>query len=357
MVTKRLGIIVVTMLLATVFLILGVWFKFIYTSLITDEHGMKYTVREGTSIRAVIDDLHALKILKYPELFKLLVSMEGVAHELKAGEYFFPKGTTPLRLLHQITSGTGIIYYSFMIVPGWTFKDLRAAILRDSHLKHTIQNLSDAEIMQRLGHPDFKPEGEFYPDTYFFVEGSEDIHLLKRAFNAMQKRLNASWEHREADLPFKSAYQALIAASIIEKEFYLHEELPKIAGVLVNRLNKDMLLQFDPTVIYGVGRFDGKIRRSDLLSNNPYNTYVHKGLPPTPISMPSLAAIEAVMHPMHHDYYYFVAQSMGSHQFSKELNEHYKAVEEVKKSKQFFNFSLARYYLLKMLSQQIYSFN
>lgn len=359
MVTKRrLVIILVTMLLTTLFLILGVWFKFLYSSLITDEQGMRYTVREGTSIYAVINELHDLKVVNHPELFKYLVRMQGVAHELKAGEYLFPKGTTPIKLLHQITTGSGIIYYSFMIVPGWTFKDLRAALLRDPYLKHTTQNLSDAEIMQRLGHPELKPEGEFFPDTYFFIRSSDDILLLKRAFNAMQKKLNAAWEHREADLPFKSSYQALVAASIIEKEFYLHEELPKIAGVLVNRLKKDMLLQFDPTVIYGAGpRFDGKIRRTDLLSNNPYNTYVHKGLPPTPISMPSLAAIEAVMHPMHHDFYYFVAQNIGSHQFSKELNEHNKAVEEARKEKQFFNFSLVRFYLIKLFSQRIYSFS
>lgn len=336
--------------------IIGAWFKFLYTPLVTDEHGIKYTVREGSSMRAVINDLYVLNIIKHPTFFSILVKFKGVKHDLKAGQYLFPKGSTPRSLLHQIITGSGMIFHSFMIVPGWNLRELRTAIINNVNLNHKLQNLSDAELMKHLGHPELKPEGEFYPDTYFFTVGSDDLSILKRAFKEMEKKLKTAWQHRDPGLPFKTPYEALTAASIIEKEYYIQDELPKIAGVLVNRLKKDMLLQFDPTVIYGIGtNYDGTIHRTDLLANNPYNTYIHKGLPPTPISMPSVAAIDAIMHPMKHDYYYFVAQSIGMHQFSKNLNEHHKAVSEARKVKWFFNYSLARFYLLKLFSKQIYS--
>lgn len=355
---RRFWIIAATAILVALMWILGAWFKFLYTPLVTDEHGMKYTVREGASIRAVINDLYLLNIVKHPSFFKLLVYVKGVAHQLKAGEYLFPKGATPPKILQQIITGSGMVYHTFMIVPGTNFRELRDTLLHDEHVRHTIDKLSDDEIMSRLGQPNLKPEGEFFPDTYFFAEGTDDVTILKRAFKAMQQKLDSAWQHRESGLPFKTSYEALIAASIIEKEFYIKEELPKIAGVLVNRLRTGMLLQFDPTVIYGVGAsFDGKIHRADLLSKNPYNTYVHKGLPPTPISMPGLASIEAILHPMKHDYYYFVAQSIGVHQFSKQLSEHNKAVENARKMHWFFNYSLTRYYLLKLFSQKIYAFN
>lgn len=344
-------------LLLIVVLIMGAWIKFLFTPVVTDENGLKYTVRTGASMHSVITDWTALNIIRHPTFFRILVDMKGGRHQLKAGEYLFRKGATPSVMLHQITTGTGIIYHSFMIVPGWNFKDLKNAMVNNLELHHTIQNLSDTEIMKRLGHPELKPEGEFYPDTYFFVEGSDDLTILKRAFKVMEKKLNLAWNSRDPGLPFKTSYEALIAASIIEKEYYFQDELPKIAGVLVNRLRKDMLLQFDPTVIYGVGsNYNGTIRRTDLLADNPYNTYLHKGLPPTPISMPSFGAIQAVMHPMKHNYYYFVAQGIGAHQFSTHLNEHYKAVEEARKTKWFFNYALARYYLIKLFNNAALSF-
>lgn len=259
-------------------------------------------------------------------------------------------------MLHQIITGSGIVYYTFTIVPGWTFKDIRNALQRNPNLNHTILTMIDAEVMRQLEHPELKPEGEFFPDTYFFSANSDDITLLKRAFKLMQDKLNFAWQHRAPGLPFKTPYEALIGASIIEKEAYLEEELPKIAGVMVNRLRKGMRLQFDPTVIYGLGdRYDGKIHRTDLTTDTPYNTYMHKGLTPTPISMPSLIAINAIMHPTSHDYYYFVAQSNGSSQFTKHLSEHYEAVAEARSTKWFFNTALARSYLLRLFSQRIYN--
>lgn len=338
--------------------IIGSWLKFLYTPLVTDPLGMKYTVRAGTTTRAVIDDLYQQNVVKHPYYFKLLLRYKGVAHQLKAGDYLFPKGSTPSSILEQISTGKGMIYYTFTIVPGWNFRELRAAMQGNENLHHTIQTMSDAEIMTRLGHAELKPEGEFFPDTYFFMQGADDITILKRSFKAMQEKLNMAWQHRTPGLPFNTSYQALIGASIIEKEAYVESELPTMAGVMVNRLKRNMLLQFDPTVIYGMGeRYTGKIHRTDLVANTPYNTYVHKGLPPTPISMPSLAAINAMMHPEQHQFYYFVAQSNGSSQFSTKLGEHNKAVAKARLStKGFFNTALARYYLVKLFSQRIYNF-
>jgi UPF0755 protein len=175
------------------------------------------------------------------------------------------------------------------------------------------------------------PEGEFYPETYYYTRGVADLVILKHAYDLMQSRLNQAWESRLPGLPYQDAYQALIAASLIEKEAHLNQERPIIAGVLINRLRKNMLLQIDPTVIYGMGdRYLGKIYRRDLLDDTIYNTYVHKGLPPTPIAMPSQASIDAAIHPAAHDYYYFVAKGDGSHQFSKSLPEHHRAVQSTK---------------------------
>lgn len=334
---------------------IGMWIKFLFFSVHIDDQGLKYNVREGASTRAVIDDLYARHIIDHPFVLKLLVYAKGVSHQLKAGQYFFPKGSTPLSILRQINTGTGMLYYSFTIVPGWNFHELRAALEHNENLRHLTSSMTDQEIMKALGHPDLKPEGEFFPDTYFFSAGGDDVSILKRSYKAMQEKLNNAWSQRATDVPFKSSYEALIAASIIEKEAYFGNELPKIAGVMVNRLRKNMLLQFDPTVIYGIGdRYDGKIHKADLTNDNPYNTYIHKGLPPTPISMPSLAAINAIMHPMKHDFYYFVAQSNRSSQFNTQLSDHNKAVAVVRGTKPFFNTALTRYYLLKLFSQQIF---
>jgi len=312
--------------------ILGVWIKFLNTAIITTEPGYTYTVPSGATLKTVIHDLYQKDIIKNPTFLNLLARMRGAAHELKAGEYLFPKGTTPSTLLNQITTGSGLVYHGFTIVPGWNFKELSDALLKETHLRHTISSLKNDVLMARLGHPELNPEGQFFPDTYLFAGGTADIVVLKNAFKEMQDKLKAAWEKREPGLPYKNPYEALIAASLIEKEAYLNEERPIIAGVLVNRIRKDMLLQFDPTVIYGMGlRYVGIINKENLLEDSPYNTYIHKGLPPTPIAMPSLGSIMAVLHPEHNEYFYFVARGDGSHQFSRTLIEHNSAVTELRK--------------------------
>jgi UPF0755 protein len=331
------------------------WERFVTTPLVTDAQGFRYSVRPGATFKTVAADLHRLHILNHPCFFSWLVRYRGVVHELKAGEYLFPRGTTPGRVIDQLSTGTGMIFHAFTVVPGMTFQQLRLVLNKSSELQHTTATLTDAAIMKRLGHPDVMPEGQFYPDTYYFVVDSSDLILLKRAYNAMQNHLNTAWQHRASNSPFKTPYEALIAASIIEKESRVKAELPIIAGVMSNRLHREMLLQFDPTVIYGIGsRYDGVIHKSDLQDKNPYNTYVNKGLPPTPISMPGKEAIAAALHPDANNYLYFVARGDGSsHQFSRTLPEHNAAVSAAHQFRPgFFNGDLVQQYLEQSLTQQ-----
>ena len=212
---------------------------------------------------------------------------------------------------------------------GWNFKQVLAAVSGHEALKHTLKGLTDGEIMARLGHPGEHPEGRFYPDTYKFPRGTTDAAFLERAYQSMSRLLAEEWGKRDPDLPLKTPYEALILASIVEKETGVADERSEIAGVFVRRLRKGMKLQTDPTVIYGMGdNFKGNIRRRDLKQDTPYNTYVHTGLPPTPISMPGSAAIRAVLHPAPGKSLYFVARGDGSHYFSKSLAEHNRAVRK-----------------------------
>lgn len=334
--------------------IVGVWLHFLFTPLITDKDGLIYTVRSGSSISVVVNELAQQGVITNPDFFKLLVKMEGNSHQLKAGEYFFAKGTTPLRLLHQITTGEGIYYHTFTIIAGWNFKQIQKALRDAPSLQHKTESLSDSEIMHQLGSTNLKPEGMFFPDTYYYSTNATDIFLLKRAYQTMQDKLNKAWQKRDENLPFKTEYEALIVASMIEKEAQIKNERPRIAGVIINRLNKDMLLQIDPTVIYGMGnRYNGVIHKTDLFAESPYNTYVHKGLPPTPIAMPSQDSIDAALHPEKHHFYYFVLAGVGEtrHHFSESLNEHNVAATSfINSHPEYFNSNLIRNYLLKVFS-------
>ncbi len=353
---RRIGLVISALLI----LALVTWFKFLWTPLITDEHGYEYTIPQGTSIKTVIADLYYKNIIKNRLMFNILVELHRGGHDIKAGEYLFAKGTTPSKLLHQIMTGSGLVYHQFTIIPGWNMRQLRAALEKESHFNHTVRSLSDTALMNQLGHPELKPEGQFYPDTYFFAGGTSDLALLKRAFQDMQHKLTKAWQGREPGLPFKNMNEVLIVASMIEKETEYDVERPVIAGVIINRLNKNMMLQIDPTVIYGLGtRFNGTIYKRDLLAYTPYNTYVIQGLPPTPIAMPGLESIMAVVHPQHHNYLYFVAKhgKDGPHQFSPTLSAHYAAVAVAKRlHAEFFNYTLTRYYLLKLFTDEVMRF-
>jgi UPF0755 protein len=251
---------------------------------------------------------------------------------LKTGEYQFPKYASPWSIWKQMKTGTGLYYRHFTIVPGQTFRQIQTALKNAESMRSISYNWDDKQIMAVLGHPELAPEGEFFPETYYYTRDDLDISVLKRAFDLMQQRLDEAWQHRIPGLPYKDKYQALIAASMIEKEAFLDTERPMISAVIINRLKKNMVLQIDPTIIYGLGlHYDGKIHKKDLLENTPYNTYLRKGLPPTPIATPSMSSIVAAMQPDVNDYFYFVSRGDGSHQFSKSLAEHNAAVSAVRK--------------------------
>jgi UPF0755 protein len=302
--------------------------EFVNTPLALPEAGMIYQLKPGTSIRGVAQELSAQGVLKKPVLLHLWARWSGQASQLKAGEYHLPQGITPPQLLEVLTSSR-VVQHALTIIEGWTFKQLMAAVRRHQALTQTLVEVEDEQVMPRLGLEAIHPEGWFYPDTYHFPRGTTDAAFLRRAYERMESFLQAAWKKRDKDLPLDSPYQALILASIIEKETGIPSERHKIAGVFIRRLQKGMRLQTDPTVIYGMGeRYDGNIRRRDLSTDTPYNTYVHKGLTPTPIAMPSGMAIEAALHPEPGEALYFVATGDGSHHFSATLKAHNEAVRK-----------------------------
>jgi UPF0755 protein len=258
--------------------------------------------------------------------WRALAQRMGVAARLRAGEYAVPRGTTPRDLLRRMAAGD-VIRHRFTIVEGWTFRQLRAALASESGVRQTLTTRSDAEIMRELGAAAEHPEGRFLPETYLWTRGDSDVDLLRQSHQAMRRALDEAWAARDADLPLESPYQALILASIVERETGKADERPAIAGVFLRRLRLGMKLQTDPTVIYGLGTsFDGNLRRRDLDTDTPYNTYTRTGLPPTPIALPGGAALRAAVQPAPGDALYFVARGDGSHEFSANLDAHNRAV-------------------------------
>jgi UPF0755 protein len=290
-----------------------------------------FEVRSGMSLANVARDLGAAGALPQPLALVALARWHGVDRAIKAGSYEVDAGTTLPQLLAKLTQGD-VTQTSFVIVEGATFADVKRALRGNSAIRNTVLDLPDAELMARVGAPGTNPEGRFFPDTYFFAAGSTDVAVLSRARRALDARLAAAWEHRATELPFNSPDEALILASIVEKETGRAVDRPLIASVFVNRLRKGMRLQTDPTVIYGLGaKFDGDLRRRDLETDTPYNTYTRDGLPPTPIALPSQASIDAVLSPPATDYLYFVARGDGTSKFSANLTEHNRAVSKFQK--------------------------
>lgn len=262
------------------------------------------------------------------ELLQLWFRLSGQARQIKAGSYEITPGTTPRSLLSMVVRGDQSLK-SITLVEGWTFKQVRAALQKAELLAPDSVGLEPEIIMQKLGRPGIHPEGRFFPDTYSYAKGSSDLALLKRAAKAMDKRLDAAWALRHPDTPLKSPDEALILASIVEKETGKPSDRAQIAGVFTNRLRINMRLQTDPTVIYGLGdAFDGNLRKRDLLADSPYNTYTRGGLPPTPIAMPGKAALLAAVQPMPTQALYFVARGDGTSQFSANLDDHNRAVNK-----------------------------
>ena len=285
-----------------------------------------FVVKPGTSMKGLARQLYDRGAILEPYTFTWMGYLTGRSRQLKAGEYRFESGISAAELLDQVVAGR-VVEYPLVLVEGWNFRQVMDAVQSAPKLTLTLPVLETKEIMVKLGHGNLHPEGRFFPDTYYYSLGHTDAQVLERAFERMQALLKGEWEKRRADLPLRSMDEALVLASIVEKETGRAEERPMIAGVFVNRLRKGMRLQSDPTVIYGMGlAFDGNIRLRDLRQDTAYNTYTRAGLPPTPIAMPGRDAIGAVLHPADTQALYFVSRGDGSHVFSKTLEEHNAAV-------------------------------
>lgn len=289
---------------------------------------VELNVKPGDSVRAIARNLAARGVVVGAEPIVWLMRLAGKDRAIKAGSYEFESPVRPLALLDILTAGDGT-QVSVTIVEGWTFDQMRAALAAETQLQRTLQQSSLPEALKRVGVTESHPEGLFFPDTYHFSPSSSDVGVYRRAYRAMQQRLMAAWDARDSDLPYASPYEALIMASIIEKETGHSRDRTQIASVFVNRLRLGMKLQTDPTVIYGMGaNFDGNLKKRDLETDTPYNTYARSGLPPTPIALPGQASLSAAMHPDKTKYLYFVARGDGTSQFSTSLEDHNRAVNK-----------------------------
>ena len=291
-----------------------------------------FSIVPGSSLKSATRQIIDAGIPISPNGFNILARIYGKQTQIKAGSYELRDGATPWTLLQKITQGD-FQMTEMVFIEGWNFGQMRAALDGHAHVRHDTRDMTDGEIMVRLGAPGVPPEGMFFPDTYLFAKGESDLAILARAHRLMNKELESAWESRAPELPLSSAREALVLASIVEKETGDAKERPLIAGVFVNRLRRGMRLQTDPTVIYGMGeRFDGNLRRKDLESDTPFNTYTREGLPPHPIAMPGRAALRAVVSPTQTDALYFVSKGDGTHQFSRSIDDHNRAVARYKKA-------------------------
>ena len=287
---------------------------------------VEFSIRPGSTLRGATRQIIEAGLSMPEWKFVLLARANGASAGVKAGSYQVSDGVTPLQLVRKITRGE-YAQAEILLVEGWNFRQVREALNAHPDLKHGSASLSEAQIMEKLGAPGVRPEGMFFPDTYVFAKGASDLAVLARALSAMKKRLDSAWAGRAPDLPMTDPYEALILASLVEKETGRAGDRTMIAAVFANRLRRKMKLQTDPSVIYGMGeKFDGNLRKRDLVADTPFNTYTRLGLPPHPISMPGLASLEAVMHPARTDALYFVSRGDGTSEFSRTLVEHNRAV-------------------------------
>ncbi|OLO05651.1 MULTISPECIES: endolytic transglycosylase MltG [Salinicola] len=325
---RVLKILIVLLLLATVVVFGGFhyWQKQLDAPIALEERTV-YEVPQGAAFNRVIRDLESQGIIEAAWPYRILARIAPKATQgLRAGEFEIDPGMNGRQLIAHLSSDQ-VVTYRLTVPEGWTFKQMRRLLDRAPKLEHRTREMSDEEVMAALGHAGTYPEGQFFPDTYRYHKGVTDTELLRRAYDRMQQTLKTVWDERDDDLPIDSSYQALILASLIERETGVATERKQIAGVFTRRLEKGMRLQTDPTVIYGMGdSYVGNITRADLQRQNAYNTYVIEGLPPTPIAMPGLGSLEAAVHPADGDTLYFVAKGDGSHQFSRTLQEHNAAV-------------------------------
>ena len=323
-------------LLATLLLLIGaavaggwLWLEHEFNALGPASAAVRIEVEPGTSIRSVLARLETSGSLRNARAVEWYLRLHGRKPRMQSGEYELPPHASPAQILTLFEEGR-VILEQVTVVEGATFADFLAALEEHRRIAHTLQGMSPTEIMASLGHPGLAPEGEFFPDTYRFAANTTDLAILTLAYESMQHALAAAWQVRSPELPLATPYQALILASMVEKEAALPGERPLIAGVFVNRLRKGMRLQSDPTVVYGLGeRYDGTIHTRDLQRDNPYNTYTREGLPPSPIALPGRESLHAAVQPAPTAALYFVATGLGdgAHHFSSTLQEHNSAVQ------------------------------
>src|SRR5687768_16109036 len=299
---------------------------YVGTPVTVGNYPVEVEIPRGAGFRAALVELERSGVTMRRYEFELLARAAGKVRNVKAGSYEISQPVTPIQLLDKLTRGD-VTQAEVRLIEGWTFAQFRAALDASPDLRHDTKAMDDAQILARLQAPEAHPEGLFFPDTYLFGKGSSDLAVLRRAYRAMARHLKEEWDAREAGVPYRTPYEALTMASIIEKETGQAGERDLIGGVLVNRLRIGMRLQVDPTIIYGLGlTFDGNLKRSHLTEDGPYNTYTRAGLPPTPIAMPGLASLRSAMRPGKTDAMYYVSKNDGSSHFSRTLEEHNRAV-------------------------------
>ena len=326
--SRRLFTLIVIVLAVTA----AAWWWVTRVALPLPQQPFTFSVRPGATLRAVAHGLTGAGVLGADWPLVALGRLRGVDRTIKAGNYEIPAGTTLAGLLAMLTQGDAT-QMSLTIVEGWTVHDLREALRTDGEIAQATAEVPDRDLMRAIGASAEQPEGWFFPDTYFFAAGASDVSILARAYRTMQQRLDAAWSARASGLPLQSPYEALILASIVEKETGRAGDRPLIASVLINRMQQGMRLQADPTVIYGLGeRFDGNLHKRDLDADGDYNTYTRDGLPPTPIALPGQASLDAVLHPPATPYLYYVSRGDGSSEFSTTLADHNRAVAKYQKS-------------------------
>lgn len=326
----RVLVLVVVLAVAAVVAWGGVtYLQFTRTPLTVRSTGQTLEIASGLGFNGIVRQVRSEGLSDAPPLlWRALATRLGVVKRLHAGEYALSPGMTPTVLLENMATGR-VVHHRVTLVDGWTFAQVRKALARAPRLEHRLDQLSDDQAMAKLGAAGVSPEGQFMPDTYDYVLGMSDLDVLKRARKAMQSYLADQWVHRDRSIWPQKPYQALILASLVERETAVPAELPRVAGVFDRRLKIGMRLETDPSVIFGMGdAYTGNIRRSDLEADNPYNTYTRYGLPPTPIALPGRAAIHAVLHPADGKALYFVARGDGTHQFSATLAEQNAAVRK-----------------------------
>lgn len=333
---KRAGRLVAAALAAIVLLaavVVGTLVWWLEHPLTLSADTAEVSIEPGTAPREIAGAWVAAGVRTDPRWLYEWFRWSGRSRRIRAGSYEIDRGTTPAQLLDKMVRGDETSA-AVRLIDGWTFRQFRAELAKAEALRPTTASMSDADIMRALGAPGIPPEGRFHPDTYAYARGSADLAVLRRAYRAMQARLDAAWRERAFDTPLRSVDEALVLASIVEKETGVAADRGKVAAVFANRLRIGMPLQTDPSVIYGLGgAFDGNLRRRDLLADTPWNTYTRSGLPPTPIAMPGNAALLAAVRPEATRHLYFVSRGDGTSEFSETLVDHNRAVNQYQRRK------------------------